>query len=165
MQTLDHDQVSVFIDARPEVVYALVADVTRMPEFSPEIQSCSWLDPATGPAVGARFRATNKANPRRPSWKNTPVVTVADAGREFAFSRAEKAAGTIVWRYQFEQEGNGTKVTESYTVEEPVTRLGWFVIEKLFGGHDRRGNLRAGMQETLRRLTLAAESESSKATR
>ena len=35
-----------------ETVYELVADVTRMPEFSPEIRRCSWLDGATGPAVG-----------------------------------------------------------------------------------------------------------------
>ena len=34
MQTLDHDQVSVHIDAPPEAVYALVADVTRMSELS-----------------------------------------------------------------------------------------------------------------------------------
>ncbi len=159
MQTLDHDELSVTVDARPDVVYALISDVTRTPEFSPEIISCSWLDGATGPAVGARFKATNKTNPNRPSWNNTPVVTVADPGREFAFSRSEKFAGTIVWRYLLEPEGNRTRLTESYTVLKPVSRLGWFVIEKVFGNSDRRADLRSGMTKTLRRVSTAAEGD------
>ena len=51
MQTLDQDQVSAYMEAAPETVYALVADVTRMPEFSPEILRCTGLDGATGPAL------------------------------------------------------------------------------------------------------------------
>ena len=47
----------------PEEVYDLVADVTRMSEFSPEVVSCRWLDGATGPAVGARFEAVNVQRP------------------------------------------------------------------------------------------------------
>lgn len=159
MQTLDHDEVALSINAPSDVVYALVSDVTRTPDFSPQILECTWLDGATGPVVGARFKARNKANPRRPSWNNTPVVTVADPGREFAFSRTEPFAGTIVWRYLFESEGTRTRLTESYSVVKPVSRLGWFVIEKLFGNPDRRADLRSGMQETLRRLAAAAERE------
>jgi ribosome-associated toxin RatA of RatAB toxin-antitoxin module len=34
MQTLDHETVSIHVAAPPETVYELVADVTRMPEFS-----------------------------------------------------------------------------------------------------------------------------------
>jgi hypothetical protein len=156
MQTLDHDHLSVHIDAPPDVVYVIVSDVTRTPEFSPEILRCTWLDGATGPAVGARFEAVNKAG-RGPAWKNRPVVTVADPGREFAFSRTEKLAGTLVWRYQLEPDGNGTRLTESYDVTRPVTRLGWFVIGRLYGNHDRRADLRAGMQQTLHRIRESAE--------
>ncbi len=159
MQTLDRDEATMTINAAPELVYAMVSDVTRTPEFSPEIVECRWLDGATGPAVGARFKATNRANPKRPTWNNTPVVTVADPGREFAFSRSEPFSGTIVWRYLFESDGTRTRVTESYAVVKPVSRLGWFIIEKLFGNPDRRTDLRSGMQETLRRLGATAENE------
>ncbi len=79
MQSLDHDEVSTYIDAQPDEVYALVADVTRTPEFSPEILECVWLDGATGPGVGVRFEATNKVS-RGPSWKNRPVVVAAEPG-------------------------------------------------------------------------------------
>jgi ligand-binding SRPBCC domain-containing protein len=156
MQTLDHDRVTLHIDAPPEVVYALVADVTRTPEFSPEIQSCPGLGGATGPAAGARFEAVNKVT-RGPAWTNRPVVTAAQPGREFAFSRAEKLSGTLVWRYQLEPDGGGTRLTESYQVTRPVSRLGWFIMGRLYGCRDRRAELRAGMQQTLQRIRETAE--------
>ena len=159
MQTLDHDHVTAHIDAPPEAVYALVADVTRTPEFSPEILRCTWLDGATGPAAGARFEAVNKVS-RGPSWKNRPVVIAAQPGREFAFSRTEKLSGTLVWHYLFEPEGTGTRLTESYEVTHPISRVGWFIIDRLFGCHDRRAELRAGMDQTLQRIREAAERDS-----
>jgi hypothetical protein len=157
MQTLDRDEVSTVVAAPPKDVYALVADVTRMPEFSPEIVRCTWLDGAAGPAVGARFEAVNTTEKGK-TWKNRPVVTVADPGREFAFARTEPFAGTIVWRYRFEPVEQGTRVVEGYEVERPVTRLGWFVIERIFRAGNRREALRAGMRTTLERLRVAAES-------
>ena len=156
MQTLDHDEASTVIAAAPEEVYALVADVTRTPDFSPDVVSCRWLDGATGPAVGARFEAVNTTAAGK-TWKNRPVVTAADPGREFAFARTEPFAGTIAWRYRFEPADGGTRVVESYEVERPVTRLGWFVIERVFRAGDRRSALQAGMQTTLERLRAAAE--------
>lgn len=59
------------------------------------------------------------------------MVVVADRGREFAFSRTEKFAGTIVWRYRFAADRTGTLVTESYEVTEPVSTFGWFIIGTL----------------------------------
>ena len=159
MQTLDRDEASTVVAAPPEVVYDLVADVTRTPEFSPEITSCCWLDGATGPAVGARFEAVN-TNAHGKSWKNRPVVTVAERGRAFAVTRTEPFSGTITWRYRFEPVDGGTRVVESYEVERPVSRLGWFVIERIFGDRDRRSALNAGMRTTLERLKAAAEARS-----
>ena len=88
IQTLDHDSVSLRVHAPPEAIYDIVADVTRTPELSPEIVQCVWLDGATGPAVGARFRARNKM-PNRPTFSNKPVVTAAERGRVFSFARTE----------------------------------------------------------------------------
>ncbi|HEY7946027.1 MAG TPA: SRPBCC family protein [Acidimicrobiales bacterium] len=160
MQTLDHDTVTTHIAAPPDVVYALVADVTRMPEFSPEILRCTWLDGATGPVVGARFAAVNKV-PRRPPWTNKPVVTVVEPGRAFAVARTEKFAGTVEWSYRFEPEHGGTRMTESYLVTRPLGRVGWFVIGVLFGRKDRRSDLRAGMEQTLARISDVAQRQAS----
>ncbi len=155
MQTLDHDSVSLHIAAPPQDVYALVSDITRTPELSPEIVACSWLDGATGPAVGARFVATNKAGRLR--WNNRPVVVTADPGREFAFARTEHGGGTVEWRYRLEPEDGGTRVTESYEVTQPITRFGWFIIGRVAGLKDRRSDLRRGMEQTLQRMKALLE--------
>ena len=155
-QELDSDRVERYIEAPPEALYDVIADVTRTPELSPELKSCAWVRGATGPAVGARFRAWNKV-PGRPAWRNSPVVTVADRGREFAFSRTELIGGTVVWRYVFTPEGSGTRVTESYEVTKPIPLIGWLGIGGIYGLKDRRSDLRRGMSATLERLALLVE--------
>src|SRR4051812_33504722 len=106
-----HDEVTVEIAAAPDVVYELVSDITRMGEWSPECERCTWTDGATGPAAGARFKARNRGR-RGPAWFNTPTVTVADPGREFAFNRQGMAIGSYTWRYVMRPSDAGTLVTE-----------------------------------------------------
>lgn len=154
-QNLTTDTVERFIEASPNLLYDIVSDVTRTPELSPEVVKCTWVKGAKGPAVGARFRAINSVGRGR-RWPNWPVVTTADPGREFAFSRTEPFAGTLEWRYRFIPEGTGTRVVESYTVTKPVTTIGWFMIDTLCGLKDRAGDLRRGMTETLDRLAAVA---------
>lgn len=156
IQSLTHDTVRTHIDASPDTVYALVSDVTRTPEFSPEILECTWLDGATGPAVGARFKARNKVA-NRPAWFNKPVVTVVEPGRRFSFARTEAFAGTVEWTYIFEPDGDGTLVTESYDVTKQLHPIGWFIIGVLFGRKNRQDDLRSGMEQTLERLRAVAE--------
>ena len=154
----DHDSMSLHIAAPARDVYDLVADVTRTPEFSPEILWCKWLDGATGPAVGARFAARNKV-PKRPPWTNKPVVTVVDPGREFAFERTERFAGTVRWTYDFAPDGAGTQVTESYQVTQKISPIGWLIIGVLFNRRDRTADLRSGMEQTLERIRAVAEKQ------
>lgn len=156
-QPLSHDHVSRYIEASPEELYDRVADVTRTPELTDDIVSCAWIDGSTGPAVGARFHAVNNGR-GKPHWSNSPVVAVADPGREFAFARTEVFAGTVFWRYLFVPEGAGTRVTESYVVIRPITVVGWFVIGVLYGHKDRRTELRASMLATLDRLVAVTAS-------
>ena len=156
-QELTTDSVERYIDAPPEALYDLIADVTRTPERTPDIVRCEWLDGATGPAVGVRFKAINKQG-RGPKWSNKPVVTVADRGREFSFTRTEPFGGTILWRHRFESEGSGTRMIESYEVLEPVSVIGWFIIDTLYGLKDRRGQLRASMIASLDRVAELVES-------
>ncbi len=126
----------------------------------PRLPPASGSTVPRGPAVGARFRAKNHAG-RGPGWHNEPIVTVAERGQEFAFSRTEKGAGTVVWRYMFTPEKSGTRVTESYDVTEPVTIFGWFIIGVLYGNKDRRTDLHRGMTQTLQRLAVLAEKTAS----
>jgi hypothetical protein len=159
-QQLTTDTVERYIEATPEAIYDVIADVTRTPERTPDIVRCEWLDGATGPAVGARFKSVNRQG-RGPDWSNKPVVTVADRGVEFSFSRTERFAGTIVWRHRFVPEGTGTRVIESYEVTKPISIVGWFIIDTLYGAKDRRTGLHESMVASLDRLAELVEADTS----
>ena len=154
-QPIDSDEVSIVVSAPAERVYELVADVTRMPELSPELLECRWLDGVTEPVVGARFTARNKVA-RGPSWGNKPVITALEPGRYISWARSEPFAGTVEWSYRFDPRPDGTVVTERYEVIRPITRLGWLIITTMSPG-DRQAQLRDGMEQTLQRLRTAAE--------
>ena len=156
MRRLTADQVRLDVAADVDTVYSIVADVTRTPEWSPQVVSCTWIPPATGPEVGARFRATNGA--KRHTWSNVPMVETADPGREFAFVRTARLGGTIRWRYRLEPIQGGTTVVESYEVVRPVPRL-LHLLVRLSGVPDLAADLRANMQASLRRLAEIAERE------
>ena len=152
-----HDSASIEIAAPPEEVYALVSDITRMSEWSPECIECTWTSGAVGPVTGARFKAKNKGR-RGPAWFNTPTVTVADAGREFAFNRNGPGIGSYTWRYAFEPTPTGTRVTESYDAERPLGTVMTWLTMQWTGSQNRDEDLKAGMRTTLERIKAAAES-------
>ena len=147
-------EATIHIEAEPATVYGLVADVTRMGEWSPETVSAEWLDGATGAAVGAKFKGKNK---RKMGWSTTCTVLAADPGHEFAF---DVGKGETQWRYRFEPSGGGTDVTESFeVVKEPgafgklLTRLGTGLPWEA-----RDADLVKGMEQTLANLKTKAES-------
>jgi Polyketide cyclase / dehydrase and lipid transport len=155
MQRLSRDEVRRHVAAEPQLLYALVSDVTRTPEWSPEVIECRWLDGATSAAVGARFVARNKR--RWFTWSNTPVVETADPGREFAIRRTERGGGSIRWRYRLEPDQDGTTVVESYEVIRPVPRGLHVMLRVLFGVRDLQADLRSNMRSSLELLARLAE--------
>jgi uncharacterized protein YndB with AHSA1/START domain len=151
------DSVSIDIAAPPERVYELVADITRMGEWSPECYQCTWKD-TTGPAVGARFKAKNKGG-RGPSWFNTPTVTVAEPGGAFAFNRSGPGVGSYTWRYDLEPIAAGTRLTESFEADKPLGKAMTWITMKWTGSADRDADLHDGMLTTISRIKAAAESD------
>lgn len=157
MNELSHDEVSIHVDADPLAVYELVADVTRSPEWSPELVRCTWLGGATGPQVGARFRAVNTLG-HGPTWSNKPTVITAEPGREFAVSRVEAIGGELIWRYRLEPDATGTTVRNSYeVVRQPTWLLRHVIMRRIYGTTDRATEIRTTMQTTLQRLKETAE--------
>ena len=144
--TVAEGRATVRVEATPEAVYDLVSDITRMGEWSPETTSAEWVDGATGPAVGAKFRGRNKVGPIR--WSTTPTVIVTDPGKEFAFRTKE-----TIWRYRMEAAGDaGTDLTESFEVESYGRLMNLVAPMKR-----RRPALQKGMEATLQRIKAAAE--------
>jgi uncharacterized protein YndB with AHSA1/START domain len=152
-----HDEATVDIAAPTDRVYELIADITRMGDWSPECYQCTWAKGATGPAVGARFKAKNKGG-RGPSWFNTPQVTAAEPGHEFAFNRSGPGIGSYTWRYTMEPIATGTRLTESFDAERPLGAAMTWITMKWTGSADRDADLHEGMVTTLSRIKAAAES-------
>jgi hypothetical protein len=141
------------MSAAPDEVWALVSDVTRVGEFSPETFEAEWLDGAAGPAVGARFRGHVNRNSSGLKYWTVCRVVACEPGREFAF--AVEAGGRTVntWRYELAPSGGGTDVTESFQLaRHPLTALYW----RLAGRWRGRTN-REGMRTTLERIKAVVE--------
>jgi len=142
---------TIQIQAPPEKVYALITDVTRMGEWSPECVKAEWVGDATGPAVGARFKGHNKLN-WLIRWSTTPTVKVADPGREFTFETGKPGKEQTRWTYRFAPMDGGTELTESF---EALTYTGF---QKLTAKPEKRAaKLTGDIQQTLERVKSAAE--------
>jgi len=147
-------EVSEQVRADPATVYALVSDVTRMGSWSPETTSCRWLDGATGPAVGAKFRGSNRHGPVL-RWSTTCTVTDADPGRRFAFDVDYAGVPISTWSYDFVPTADGCTVTESWTDLRP--RVMRVASVPIMGVADRAKHNRRGMETTLAALRATAE--------
>ncbi len=153
---LTTDSAEIIVNAAPEQVYRLVADLPRMGEWSNECARVDWVDGSTGPEPGARFVGHNQVGPRRMiRYSRNGRVLIADPGREFAFATEEGGVEGTIWRYQFEPVAEGTRVTESYEVSRiPV----WARI--LDVPVNRHRELMETMRHTLGKLKAAAEARS-----
>jgi uncharacterized protein YndB with AHSA1/START domain len=141
------------IAAPPEKVYALVTDLPRMGEWSPENQGGSWTGGTTEAAVGSKFKGHNANESKK--WSTIATVIAAEPGRRFAFRVAVGPVKVADWSYDIEAEGTGSKVTETWT-----DRRNWLATK--LGGiasnvSDRATHNREGMVITLERLAATAE--------
>ena len=148
-----HDSVTVHMAAPPERIWELVSDVTRIGSYSPETFEAEWLDGATGPAVGARFRGHVKRNGKGPVYWTTCTVLASTPGSEFAFGVGAADKPINVWRYRLEPSGDGTDVTESFQLADKApVRLYWALL-----GWARGKTNRNGMRTTLERIRAEVE--------
>jgi len=144
--------VSRVIAAPADQLYAMVSDLPRMGEWSPENTGGSWKGGATGPAVGAKFEGTNRNGKK--AWSTVCAVSEATPGTTFAFEVAAVGLKVAGWRYDFEAVDGGTKVTETWT--DRRNGLVKFLGKPLSGVADRASHNRASMEQTLERLATAA---------
>jgi uncharacterized protein YndB with AHSA1/START domain len=146
--------VTVDMTATPEQVWAVVSDVTRIGELSPETFEAEWLGGATGPELGATFRGhVNRSGSGVKYW-TTCRVTSCDPGRSFGFDVQGPGGGVLnTWTYEIVPSAAGSSVTESFLLSDrPGTRFYW----KLTGKRRAQTNVR-GMTQTLNRVKALVE--------
>lgn len=146
---------SIVIRRAPREVYALIADVTRMGEYSPICREC-WWDEGDGPRVGAHFTGRNVLPER--TWETRSEVVAADEDREFAWV---VGPGIARWGYTFAAVDGGTEVVESWE----FLPTGDAVFEERFGDDagaqiaDRYEKAVQGIPQTLAAIKRAAEAQ------
>ncbi len=144
---------SIFIERPAKVIYDMVADITRMGEWSPICKE-GWWESGAGPEVGAWFVGKNVLPER--TWETRSLVVVADPGKEFAFT----VGGSITrWSYRFEDVVGGCEVTETWNLLDGGVE---YFHEKFAGEADaqiaeRERLAREGIPVTLAAIKLVAE--------
>ncbi len=147
--------VTVFMQAPPQVVWDLVSDVTRIGEFSPETFEAEWVDGATGPEVGARFRGHVKRNGVGPVYWAPCKVKTCVPREDFGFSVYAGGKPVNTWRYQLVEKDGGTEVTESFELPASLsTKIYWTLLGWARGKTNERG-----MRKTLERIKAVAEAD------
>lgn len=146
--------VSIDVAAPPAVVYDLLADITRMPDWSPEVTSCAWLGGATWAEPGARFRGWSRKGWRR--WSTLSTVSQADRPERFEWRVRFAGLPVATWRYCFTAGiAHGTTITE--TVIDQRGRLLRQMSPFITGSRNRQSRNDETMHVTLERLKDAAE--------
>ena len=102
-------EVDTFVEAAPATVWKLVSDIDVPARFSSEFQGAEWLDGATGPALGARFRGRNQ-HEAVGEWETTSTIVEYEPDRSFAWAVMDPANPSATWRYELEPEGDGTRL-------------------------------------------------------
>lgn len=139
------------IAAPAEKVWSLVSDLPRMGEWSPENTGGKWTKGATGPALGAVFKGTNRRGVMR--WSTTVTVVACEPGKVFEFAVTSGPLEIAHWRYELEDTAAGCQVTESWQDR----RKPWFVtVARIMGDHSAP-HAEQEMAATLANLAAAAE--------
>ncbi|MGZ4617889.1 MAG: SRPBCC family protein [Frankiaceae bacterium] len=144
------------IQAPAQQVWELVADVSRMGEWSPENAGAKWLPGVKGPQRGARFLGENRNGWRR--WWTLGTVIDSEPGRLLSFRVTAPVFKVADWSYEVATTPAGCLVTESWTdLRGSAFRV---VSERVTGVRNRAELNRTNMEDTLDRLKAAAESSS-----
>ncbi|MCT4357530.1 SRPBCC family protein [Streptomyces sp. Je 1-79] len=147
---------SVVVDAAPEVVYRLVADLRAMGRWSPECRRVWVRRPPVG--AGSRFVGLNRRGPF--VWFTTGRISAARVGEEFTFDVGVFGLPIARWGYRFAAEGTGTRVTETWQDLRTgrASRL-TELLGTVFAGTNPERRIavnRHGMRTTLDRIARAA---------
>ncbi|MEU8346592.1 Polyketide cyclase / dehydrase and lipid transport [Actinomadura meyerae] len=154
---------STAVAAGARDVYAAVADLRRMGDWSPEVFAVWVRGRAVAP--GTRFVGFNRIGWR--VWFTTCQVTAAVPGEAFAFRVSSFGMPVALWGYRFEDVSDDpaaprTRLTEYWEDLRRDGRGAAFVsvLGKVFTGvpAERRAAVnRAGMRATLDRIRTAVE--------
>lgn len=150
---------AIDIDAPPTDVYAVISDVTRTGEWSPECVRCRWISGATHAVDGARYRGWSRNGWRR--WSTTSTIRSARPGSELVWDVTYLGRPVARWRYVLDElDGGRTRLTEA--VEDRRERWLQIVSPWVTGARDRAARNAATMDTTLHRIKAIVEGDTNR---
>jgi hypothetical protein len=153
MSVLQKDEqltASTDVRASADQVYAVVSDVTRIPEWSPETARAEWSAPD-------RFNAWNRRRLGR--WRTTARVVEAEPGQRFSFIVQVMGRDWTQWTYRIEpgSVADAARLTEEFRMCVPMP-FGVLAFERLFlFVWDRRKDLQNNLQVSVDRIRAIVE--------
>jgi len=162
--TLASFRESINVNASPEVVWGVVSDVKRHPEFAGPKSITKEIDFDGELTVGARWIAHERFGPQK--FDAPSEITAVEQGRSLEWvsyppmkDANRGAGGTVQWGYLLEPDGAGTKLTHYMTVFEP--RKGAGMLKTMYAVFGLPKKQLAGGITTLNNIKSAAEREAS----
>lgn len=142
---------SIDIDASPAAVWAIVSDLKRMGEWSPQ---CTRMIIFGGKVKqGARTLNLNKQGWKR--WPTNAKVIAFEPERKLAFRVVENRS---IWTYELEPTATGTRLTESRRIPHGVSKVSKVLTNTMLGGTPSfEAGLETGIRRTLERIKAEAE--------
>lgn len=142
---------TIAISAPPAQVWALVSDLKRMREWSPQVVRTLVLPEPVGP--GSRMFNLNRQGWKR--WPTTGRVVRFEPHRDLAFRINENRT---VWSFRLEEVEGGTFVTHRRETPHGIARVSHVLVDLALGGQEQFVPcLLDGMSRTLERIKRAAE--------
>ncbi len=146
-------EASIEIDATPQDVWAVVSDLKRMGEWSPQCRTMRVL----GGVVEEGTKTININRKGMLVWPTTSKVVKFQPNKSIAFRVVENRT---IWSYELQSTAGGTKVNESREAPTGTTKVSQFLIKTVLGGNDDfEVELIEGMNTTLARIKAAAEAK------
>jgi uncharacterized protein YndB with AHSA1/START domain len=145
---------SIEIAAPPTEVWAVVSDIRRIAEWSPQVESTRLRNGADDVTIGVEF--TNLNTNGAINWKTHGTVVRMETDREVAFRIEENWS---VWSFHLEPtQHGGTKLTQRRETPDGISELSLQATDAHLGGQQVfTAALRAGMRETLTAIKAAVE--------
>ena len=150
-------EAEVVVDASTEAVWAVLADVTRIGEWSHECRGAEWLDGANEAAPGVRFRGRNEVG-ALVRWARVCVIRTVDPPHELVWQTVGPPLmrDASLWRVRLEPVAGGTRIRQDFRILSMATWADRLVAAMIPAHRDRTAALAAD----LRRLGEVAGQES-----
>ncbi|GAB3706632.1 SRPBCC family protein [Mariniluteicoccus flavus] len=141
----------VEIDAAPERVWILVRDVTRMPEWSPYVDSSRLKGDEI--AVGARFTNLNRQNGME--WITHGQIVELVEGHRIAFRIDENWA---MWSFDVRATDSGTLLVQRRETPDGLSVMSRDLTDRFMGGQEAfAATSLDGMRQTLQQIRALVE--------